>query len=348
MSAVKEEDANDKRRENGDTEAAVRARLARKRTKSGCLTCRKRRIKCDEGKPICRNCQKSRRQCEGYNQRVAFRPADFQYLGPHGAATITFHTSMLPGAIGPPSDGQPELRPRAVAPQGLGLHHAAQQYQLQQGYQGLPLHMYTPPLLMANQLQPPGQQFTQLPQWNTYGSMQPQVFDVNDAQAQVLPHAQIPVPPMQGLPQQPAPYQYPGPIPVRLPRDGLQEQQHAATHVWPTQKQPTPPVWPVPQAQPEQHIPETKPQWQTVPARVTISQTQTQTTTTVQHEWPTVDYAPRPELVRPIDQSWAERLDQAQPSVVQNQVAEHYNDIGTSIRHFCRLQKIIDQAVAYP
>ncbi|CAA20477.3 DNA-binding transcription factor, zf-fungal binuclear cluster type Gsf1 [Schizosaccharomyces pombe] len=41
-------------------------RQARKRTKTGCLTCRKRRIKCDERKPICYNCIKSKRQCEGY------------------------------------------------------------------------------------------------------------------------------------------------------------------------------------------------------------------------------------------------------------------------------------------
>ncbi|KEQ59912.1 uncharacterized protein M437DRAFT_14692, partial [Aureobasidium melanogenum CBS 110374] len=66
---------------------------ARKRTKTGCLTCRKRRIKCDEGKPVCKNCMKSKRQCEGYNQRVVFKPADFQYL-PHGGATITFDAGL--------------------------------------------------------------------------------------------------------------------------------------------------------------------------------------------------------------------------------------------------------------
>ncbi|ROT38628.1 hypothetical protein SODALDRAFT_276984 [Sodiomyces alkalinus F11] len=47
--------------------------VARKRTKTGCLTCRKRRIKCDESKPICNNCTKSKRHCEGYNQRVIFK-----------------------------------------------------------------------------------------------------------------------------------------------------------------------------------------------------------------------------------------------------------------------------------
>nr|POE56877.1 putative transcriptional regulatory protein c15d4.02 [Quercus suber] len=55
----------------------------KKRTKSGCLTCRKRRIKvsvaalemsrdvetkpCDELKPFCQNCHKSKRACLGYD-----------------------------------------------------------------------------------------------------------------------------------------------------------------------------------------------------------------------------------------------------------------------------------------
>ena len=37
----------------------------KKRTKTGCQTCRTRRIKCDEAKPECNNCIKSRRQCGG-------------------------------------------------------------------------------------------------------------------------------------------------------------------------------------------------------------------------------------------------------------------------------------------
>ncbi|KAI3402129.1 hypothetical protein diail_58 [Diaporthe ilicicola] len=57
---------------NNDPSAPKKANI-RKRTKTGCLTCRKRRIKCDEGKPICHNCIKSKRQCEGYNTRVVFK-----------------------------------------------------------------------------------------------------------------------------------------------------------------------------------------------------------------------------------------------------------------------------------
>ena len=37
----------------------------KKRTKTGCQTCRTRRIKCDETKPECLKCIKSNRKCEG-------------------------------------------------------------------------------------------------------------------------------------------------------------------------------------------------------------------------------------------------------------------------------------------
>ena len=36
------------------------------KVRSGCSTCKKRRIKCDEAKPICRHCLKSNLVCEGY------------------------------------------------------------------------------------------------------------------------------------------------------------------------------------------------------------------------------------------------------------------------------------------
>ncbi|KAG9828365.1 hypothetical protein KCU68_g14165, partial [Aureobasidium melanogenum] len=96
MAAFKQENGGaSEGREAGSAQAGSSdaARSARKRTKTGCLTCRKRRIKCDEGKPVCKNCMKSKRQCEGYNQRVVFKPADFQYL-PHGGATITFDAGL--------------------------------------------------------------------------------------------------------------------------------------------------------------------------------------------------------------------------------------------------------------
>ncbi|KAK4156211.1 transcriptional regulatory protein moc3 [Chaetomidium leptoderma] len=61
---------------------------ARKRTKTGCLTCRRRRIKCDEAKPTCSNCIKSKRDCEGYSRQLTFKvplssvPSSHHHHGP--------------------------------------------------------------------------------------------------------------------------------------------------------------------------------------------------------------------------------------------------------------------------
>ncbi|KAF2629412.1 hypothetical protein BU25DRAFT_21688 [Macroventuria anomochaeta] len=75
----------------------------RKRTKTGCLTCRKRRIKCGEERPTCTNCVKSKRQCEGYHQRVLFKPPIGDWPNHPGVVnTIQYHTSMLPGVRNPP------------------------------------------------------------------------------------------------------------------------------------------------------------------------------------------------------------------------------------------------------
>ncbi|KAI1437187.1 hypothetical protein GGR50DRAFT_118455 [Xylaria sp. CBS 124048] len=70
---------------NDDEDTEQKRAPVRKRTKTGCLTCRKRRIKCDEGKPTCNNCLKSKRQCEGYNQRVIFKDPLGAFAGaPYG------------------------------------------------------------------------------------------------------------------------------------------------------------------------------------------------------------------------------------------------------------------------
>ena len=48
-------------------------RVVKKRTKTGCQTCRNRRIKCDEQKPECNNCIKSKRQCGGTSRKSLTR-----------------------------------------------------------------------------------------------------------------------------------------------------------------------------------------------------------------------------------------------------------------------------------
>lgn len=41
-------------------------RIGHKKTRTGCYTCKIRRVKCDETKPACERCTKTRRKCDGY------------------------------------------------------------------------------------------------------------------------------------------------------------------------------------------------------------------------------------------------------------------------------------------
>ncbi|KIW30673.1 hypothetical protein, variant [Cladophialophora immunda] len=49
------------------TVAPKRKRNFSNRTKTGCLTCRQRKKKCDEGQPTCENCHRGGFTCKGYN-----------------------------------------------------------------------------------------------------------------------------------------------------------------------------------------------------------------------------------------------------------------------------------------
>ncbi|KAK3956188.1 hypothetical protein QBC32DRAFT_358745 [Pseudoneurospora amorphoporcata] len=65
--------------------------------------CRKRRIKCDEAKPICNNCTKSKRQCEGYNRRLTFKePLGSYGHGPAHFGHPVYHQQNRNQPIGAP------------------------------------------------------------------------------------------------------------------------------------------------------------------------------------------------------------------------------------------------------
>ncbi|PMD64100.1 uncharacterized protein K444DRAFT_492794, partial [Hyaloscypha bicolor E] len=70
----------------------------KRRTKTGCLTCRKRRIKCDELHPACRNCQKSKRECLGYDPIFKQQP---------GPAAIQPAPSSAPSSAGVTATSNP-------------------------------------------------------------------------------------------------------------------------------------------------------------------------------------------------------------------------------------------------
>jgi hypothetical protein len=75
--------------------AGLSGQKLRKRTKTGCLTCRRRRIKCGEERPICNNCIKSKRTCEGYNQRLNWKQTIPDWGGlPEDGQALQYHDGM--------------------------------------------------------------------------------------------------------------------------------------------------------------------------------------------------------------------------------------------------------------
>ncbi|KAI8215638.1 hypothetical protein K4K52_003637 [Colletotrichum sp. SAR 10_76] len=63
---------------------AKKKRASKPKVRSGCITCKIRRVKCDEGKPTCNRCAKADIKCDGYvkdaaeQKRVAERDAVFR------------------------------------------------------------------------------------------------------------------------------------------------------------------------------------------------------------------------------------------------------------------------------
>ncbi|KAK0114768.1 hypothetical protein ONS95_014251 [Cadophora gregata] len=49
------------------------SKVAKGRSKTGCITCRKRKKKCDETKPGCLNCEKNSVTCEGYPEKTIWK-----------------------------------------------------------------------------------------------------------------------------------------------------------------------------------------------------------------------------------------------------------------------------------
>jgi hypothetical protein len=91
----------------------------RKRTKTGCLTCRKRRIKCGEERPTCSNCTKLKRVCEGYNQRVVFKSPLREW--PNSSLFGSQTPSYSPHSQNPTSDGVKENDPTRMLHSNLGF-----------------------------------------------------------------------------------------------------------------------------------------------------------------------------------------------------------------------------------
>lgn len=115
-----------------------------KRSRTGCLSCRRRRVKCDERKPSCKRCESVNIHCAGYQEKQyvgARRPrivtsptAAEQPLSDHSRLpTESVHTFLPPSPGRPlenglplgwlPSYPRPDQRPGHGARHVLGYHH---------------------------------------------------------------------------------------------------------------------------------------------------------------------------------------------------------------------------------
>ncbi|KAI4227403.1 MAG: hypothetical protein L6R36_002424 [Xanthoria steineri] len=91
----------------------------KRRTKTGCLTCRKRRIKCDEAHPACRNCQKSKRDCLGYDPIFKSQPGPTAIQPAPSAAPSMQPTPSPAPPYPPPPQGYVPASPQSYTPPNL-------------------------------------------------------------------------------------------------------------------------------------------------------------------------------------------------------------------------------------
>ncbi|RDA83204.1 hypothetical protein CP532_1231 [Ophiocordyceps camponoti-leonardi (nom. inval.)] len=127
----------------------------KKRTKTGCLTCRKRRIKCDENKPRCKNCIKSKRECEGYNQRVVFKDPMGAQQGHYNPALYPSSMPYLDDPLAPHhAKPQAQMPLQAIAPKPSPYSFGQQQQMVAPHQQHPNLDVFNQAHLSAA-LQPP-------------------------------------------------------------------------------------------------------------------------------------------------------------------------------------------------
>ncbi|KAI3546472.1 hypothetical protein CABS03_13095 [Colletotrichum abscissum] len=70
------------------------ARKGSKKTKTGCLTCKIRKIKCDETKPSCRRCNDTGRKCDGYLAQASVEFKIHAALRHHGSDSASERRSL--------------------------------------------------------------------------------------------------------------------------------------------------------------------------------------------------------------------------------------------------------------
>ncbi|KAH7258800.1 hypothetical protein B0J15DRAFT_494408 [Fusarium solani] len=88
----------------------------------GCETCRKRRLKCSNERPICKNCIARGRQCEGYERARVFITGTPEELG----KVVHYAKKRRPEAhrqLTPPGTASPELHQTPSLSGDLAMKH---------------------------------------------------------------------------------------------------------------------------------------------------------------------------------------------------------------------------------
>ncbi|KAI0157799.1 hypothetical protein GGR57DRAFT_460931 [Xylariaceae sp. FL1272] len=77
------------RPEDKNNSKAIRKRASKPKVRTGCITCKRRHVKCDEGKPTCAECKRVGLACEGYNPNQTSKAQSARNILPRLASTTT-------------------------------------------------------------------------------------------------------------------------------------------------------------------------------------------------------------------------------------------------------------------
>ncbi|KAJ6441136.1 C6 transcription factor OefC [Purpureocillium lavendulum] len=96
---VKQKRPRGRPRKHPLTPTVSASKITKGRSKTGCITCRKRKKKCDEAKPRCMNCEKNAVVCEGYHEKQIWRSgrerAEEERLRRESLPTVTMQPIFL-------------------------------------------------------------------------------------------------------------------------------------------------------------------------------------------------------------------------------------------------------------
>ncbi|KAF4471277.1 transcriptional regulatory [Fusarium albosuccineum] len=87
-------------------------RTGKPKSRAGCLTCKTRRVKCDEAKPTCVRCAKANFECDGYDSEPGSKSPSSNDANSHGTSRLVAGQPVLL----PKADASPTTPPLDTSP----------------------------------------------------------------------------------------------------------------------------------------------------------------------------------------------------------------------------------------